>query len=202
MSQQSTKNLFDLLSSPILSTDAICDLIEKNKETINCRNKPDNSTPLHKAVLNSTIPVIECLLRNGADVNAADAGGFTPLQLAITCVDYEKAELLLKYGADRTISNKSGCNSYMMVENLFMHKPTLPRRLYDLITKQTTSTKTQPSQQVPSQQQPSQERLQTQERSSFLKKMWQSLSKEQADYHLKIMTTDEFNELRTALQQQ
>jgi ankyrin repeat protein len=171
-----------------------------------------SKTPLHHAVGALSINECENLLRNGRDVNEIDNNGFTPLHLSILSWNYEKAKLLLAYGADRTIKNREGRDSYGMVYQMIKNNNMLSRRFYDLIMKSKATLKslqqpaheqqepTQPQQ--PSSQPSSSQPAPSQERSSFLKKMWQSLSKEQADYHLKIMTTDEFNELRAALQQQ
>ncbi len=57
-------------------------------------------TPLHKAAVNGDIPLIDSLIRKGADLDARDNRGFTPLHTAI----WEKQELaamrLIEEGAN------------------------------------------------------------------------------------------------------
>ncbi|CAB0040199.1 unnamed protein product [Trichogramma brassicae] len=57
----------------------ICGKIQLTVQ-VNALNKLGN-TPLHLALRNDKQKMVECLLRNGADPNIADAGGFTSLHL-------------------------------------------------------------------------------------------------------------------------
>ena len=60
---------------------------------------PDSSTPLHVAALNNNHRVAEILLdKHGADVNAKDNYGQTPLRIAILNKAAETAEVLRRYG--------------------------------------------------------------------------------------------------------
>ncbi|HEY8967007.1 MAG TPA: ankyrin repeat domain-containing protein [Candidatus Methylacidiphilales bacterium] len=63
---------------------------------------PDGSTPLHAAVAHGQTLNVEQFLDAGADVNALDFAGRTPLQIALTRLDeYDPvASLLLDYGAN------------------------------------------------------------------------------------------------------
>ena len=45
-------------------------------------------TALHVAIQESHIPVIEQLIKYGADVNAKNSSGFTPLYMIIMCRDF------------------------------------------------------------------------------------------------------------------
>ena len=45
-------------------------------------------TPLHVAIQESHIPVIEQLIKYGADVNAKNHSGLTPLHLVIICREF------------------------------------------------------------------------------------------------------------------
>jgi ankyrin repeat protein len=48
--------------------------------------------------MNSRKEIVELLITNGADVNAKDADGFTPLDTAINSQHTEIADLLRKHG--------------------------------------------------------------------------------------------------------
>ena len=64
-----------------------------------------NETPLHWAVVNKMLEVVELLVANGANVNAMAAGG-TPLHYATARGgDSTISEFLLKAGADSTVPN-------------------------------------------------------------------------------------------------
>ncbi|MDE1045670.1 MAG: ankyrin repeat domain-containing protein, partial [Nitrospinaceae bacterium] len=54
----------------------------------------DGHTPLHQAALDGQKEIAELLIAEGADVNAKDRGGQTPLDWA----DDEFADLLRKHG--------------------------------------------------------------------------------------------------------
>jgi ankyrin repeat protein len=103
-------------------------LIEKGAN-INARDKFDQVTPLLKVLLGSSghwrdyldylhtsrrwhdIEVIKCLLEHGADINAQNEKGLTPLMAALenrlACNETHIA-LLLRYNPDITIKNKVG----------------------------------------------------------------------------------------------
>jgi uncharacterized protein len=55
--------------------------------------------PLHSAVAAGRSDVAEALLQAGADPNARQAGGFTPLMAAEQRGDLDLAELLVRHGA-------------------------------------------------------------------------------------------------------
>ena len=73
-----------------------------------------NGTPLGFAVASSQIlddrrkAIIELLLNSGADVNGVNAGGYTPLMLAIDNNQDGYFDLMLKHGADKKIKAKDG----------------------------------------------------------------------------------------------
>lgn len=75
-------------------------LIEVGMDQINVdvRNA-QNQTPLHLAAQKpENLKIATILLENGADVNAKDREGKTPLDYAITTGDPEMIELFLEYG--------------------------------------------------------------------------------------------------------
>lgn len=56
-------------------------------------------TPLHRAADEGNRPLVEELLAKGAEVNAKDNDGWTPLQFAAQQGHHEVVLLLRKYGA-------------------------------------------------------------------------------------------------------
>jgi ankyrin repeat protein len=66
----------------------------------------DGNTPLLLASVYAGPEGVELLLKKGADVNAANKLGVTPLHRAAT--NYEKAKLLVDAGANVTVKTKSG----------------------------------------------------------------------------------------------
>lgn len=61
-------------------------------------DSPNSSTPLHVAALNNNRRAAELLLKQGADVNAKDNYGQTPLRIAIVYKATETVEVLRRYG--------------------------------------------------------------------------------------------------------
>lgn len=59
------------------------------------------------------MPVLKFLIDKGADINAVDINGNTPLHVA-SYYDYyyENIEELISRGADRTIKNKDGKTAF------------------------------------------------------------------------------------------
>ena len=76
----------------------------------NIPNPDDGSTPLHAAVAHGETLNVEQFLDSGADVNAVDLIGRTPLQLAITRLDECEpiATILLDHGANPLIPDFGG----------------------------------------------------------------------------------------------
>ncbi|OCL14601.1 ankyrin, partial [Glonium stellatum] len=65
---------------------------------------------LHKAVSNSQLAMAEVLLQKGANVNAQDHKGYTPLSTAceIGDIDEDMVKLLLEHKADTELQTKAG----------------------------------------------------------------------------------------------
>ncbi|KAH9490313.1 hypothetical protein Btru_034945 [Bulinus truncatus] len=57
-------------------------------------------TALHHGVLSNNLDTVKLLLCNGADVNAQDVHGFSPLHTAAACGFTQVASMLVLYGAD------------------------------------------------------------------------------------------------------
>ena len=81
---------------------------------INGREKTGDRTALHFAAYSGknagqpSTELVEALLAAGADVNAVDNGGSTPLAEAIPNGNIEIAKILLAAGADPAVTNKHG----------------------------------------------------------------------------------------------
>ncbi len=75
---------------------------------------PDSMTALHWAVVAHHPGVANALMEAGADVNALDRFGYTPLLYAATIDfgDAETATALLRAGADQSIKDKNGETAY------------------------------------------------------------------------------------------
>jgi len=57
-------------------------------------------TPLHYAVLEGHLPVVQCLCEQGADKDARDVNGETPLHLAVALDHLPVVQYLRGQGAD------------------------------------------------------------------------------------------------------
>lgn len=66
-------------------------------------NGPERNL-LRVAITNHDLDSVRLLLLFGADANAKDMDGFTPLYAATEALFFESAQLLLKYGADPNLS--------------------------------------------------------------------------------------------------
>jgi len=64
--------------------------------------------PLHGAVAHRHTEIARRLIEHGADVNAEQKGGFTPLQEAAHSGQLEMAQLLLDHGANVSSRNAAG----------------------------------------------------------------------------------------------
>jgi ankyrin repeat protein len=83
--------------------DAAATLLHKGAD-VNARStNAMRNTPLHAGVAGRNPAIVKLLLDFGADVNAAQAGGWTPLHAAAQGGLAEIAELLLRAGADRSL---------------------------------------------------------------------------------------------------
>ena len=73
---------------------------EKEEPMINNQFNIQN-TPLHLAAQKSgSIEGMESLIQRGADLNARNKAGWTPLHIAVAENSYDKAKMLLEAGAD------------------------------------------------------------------------------------------------------
>jgi ankyrin repeat protein len=63
---------------------------------------------IHAATASGSLPIARALIEAGADVNAAQQAGFTPLHAAAMEGRLELAKLLLEHGADRNAKAEDG----------------------------------------------------------------------------------------------
>lgn len=77
--------------------------------------EPDGTTALHRAVYAGDVDLAARLLREGADVAAANRFGATAMQLAAVVGDPAMLQVLLKAGADPDSANAEGQTALMAV---------------------------------------------------------------------------------------
>ncbi|XP_055716585.1 poly [ADP-ribose] polymerase tankyrase [Phlebotomus papatasi] len=81
-------------------------IILSHPEMVNCRDLDGrNSSPLHFASGFNRVPVVEFLLKHGAEVHASDKGGLVPLHNSCSYGHIEVTELLLKHGANVNVAD-------------------------------------------------------------------------------------------------
>jgi RNA polymerase sigma-70 factor (ECF subfamily) len=68
------------------------------------------------AAKNGQLDLLEQMLVDGVDINAKDAGGRTLLHWAVENEHLDAVRLLLKYGADRTIRDRSRRTAYQLAK--------------------------------------------------------------------------------------
>ncbi len=89
-------------------TEVMAALLERGAEA-NCYSENDmHVQPIHSAVAGRHLEITRMLLEHGADPNAAQGEGFTPLQGAAQNGQMEMVALLLAHGADPRQKNDRG----------------------------------------------------------------------------------------------
>jgi uncharacterized protein len=72
--------------------------------------------PVNSAVAHRHLALAELLLEAGADVNAREQGGYTPLHEAADNGQFEMVKLLLAHGADVTCASQDGKTALDLAE--------------------------------------------------------------------------------------
>ncbi len=89
--------------------DSLIPILCARKGDPNAVREKDQTTPLHAAVTNVQVINVEQLVERGANINAPDHLGRTPLHLALALEHYDPmAIVLLNYGADPLIPDAGG----------------------------------------------------------------------------------------------
>jgi len=99
---------FDELLNSIKKSDleAVKKILDKSPELANAKNFENGRTPLYEALsLNDGMKLAGLLISNGADVNAGDDYGLTPLHLMVLMGKKEKVVYLISKGANVNTSN-------------------------------------------------------------------------------------------------
>ena len=76
-------------------------LLRRDSGSVNAAYGVKRCTPLHMAARRGNLEVISALLDGGAEIEARDSVGETPLRRAVNCNKVEAVRLLLARGADR-----------------------------------------------------------------------------------------------------
>lgn len=72
----------------------------------------EGNAPIHLAIAQGKLDVVNYLVGKGADKNIADANGNTPLHLVIPTGDVERVRYLVMLGANVNARNKAGKTPY------------------------------------------------------------------------------------------
>jgi ankyrin repeat protein len=97
-----------LIYTAAYNLDTLADMLLYYGADVNFRSPADSSAPLNISALNGSISIAINFISQGADVNATDVLGYTPLMIAIQQNDTAMVHLLLDNGADIDILNYQG----------------------------------------------------------------------------------------------
>src|SRR6202011_234160 len=97
-------------------------LLQRSPARVNAPHGVKRCTALHMAARRGNVDVIGALLDGGADIEARDSAGDTPLRRAVNCNKVEAAKLLLARGADphsegsKILTPASAARSHQMMQ--------------------------------------------------------------------------------------
>jgi ankyrin repeat protein len=111
-SQGAERDLFG--AAALGETDRLAALLSESPEWARAR-RVDGRTPLHLAAQGGHAAAIELLVARGADVNAPDEAGQTPLHhMVLWCTDREVVGRLLAYGAELNARDRHGVTPLLL----------------------------------------------------------------------------------------
>jgi truncated hemoglobin YjbI len=87
---------------------------------VNAQERLKHCTALHMAARRGNVPVAQALLDGGADLEARDKLGETPLRRAVNCGKVEMAAFLLSRGANVHTQGKSGLTPWQVARGAAM----------------------------------------------------------------------------------
>src|SRR6516165_12637645 len=123
---------------------AVAETLIRHGAEVNVHSGPIRGTPLHTAARRDNVAVGSVLLSAGADLEARDIKGETPLRRALICRQPGMIELLLAHGANPDAPDKRGVTPRQVAKKRGLRASMGPRsdnRGYDLsLTKQRTRT--------------------------------------------------------------
>ena len=97
------------LAAAFGTPEAVATLLAVGASVDEVSRNPQHNQPLHAALaLGKNAETVRLLLDHGADANAAQAGGFTPIFSAAIANRRDLAEILLAHGADPRRKNDQG----------------------------------------------------------------------------------------------
>jgi len=97
------------LAAAFGSAGAVALLLKRGARVDAVSNNPQRNQPLHAALsLGKDSVIIQTLLAHGADANAAQVGGYTPIFSAAAANREDLVELLIKHGANPHQRNDQG----------------------------------------------------------------------------------------------
>jgi truncated hemoglobin YjbI len=103
-------------------------LLVQGGANVNAQERLKHCTALHMAARRGNIPVAEALLDCGADLEARDKLGETPLRRAVNCGKAEMVAFLLSQGADVQNKGKSGLTPWQVARGAAMKQLLQPSR--------------------------------------------------------------------------
>jgi hemoglobin len=87
---------------------AVAEALIRHGAEVNVQSGPGRGTPLHTAARRDNVAVGSALISAGADMEARDIKGETPLRRALNCRQPGMIELLLAHGANPDAPDKRG----------------------------------------------------------------------------------------------